>query len=259
MKLALGVEYVGTNYYGWQKQKNLPSIQEEIEKAIFHITNEKVDIICAGRTDAGVHAIGQVIHFETNTNLPNKAWIMGINSNLPNNISIKWIKKVPDSFHARYSAYARRYQYIIYNNKIRSSLYYNRVNHVYYLLDESSMKRAASYLIGEHNFISIKQSSCQSVSSWRKIYNLSINRYGDYLIIDIKANSFLYHMVRNIVGVLLDIGSGKKSIDWIKNIINVNKKINLIKTASANGLYLVLVYYPHKFLIPRHFNVKYFF
>ncbi|MCV2528414.1 MAG: tRNA pseudouridine(38-40) synthase TruA [Candidatus Lightella neohaematopini] len=259
MKLAFGVEYDGTKYYGWQKQKNLPSIQEEIEKAIFSITNEKIDIFCAGRTDAGVHAIGQVIHFTTNTNLPDRAWIMGMNTNLPNDISIKWIKRVPDSFHARYSAYARRYQYIIYNNKIRSSLYCNKVNHIYYLLNEYSMKKAASYLIGKHNFISIKQSDCQSKSSWRKIYNLSINRYGHYLIIDIKANSFLYHMVRNIVGILLDIGSGKKSISWIKNIISVNKKNNFIKTASANGLYLILVYYPRKFLIPRYFNVKYFF
>jgi len=250
MKIALGLEYNGNNYYGWQSQIHLPTIQSCLEHAISIVANENINVFCAGRTDTKVHATGQVVHFETKKYIKNINWIMGINSNLPKDISVHWISNVKDNFHARFSAVARNYRYIIYNDKIRSSILYNGIKH-YYInkLNSKLMERAGKYIIGEHDFTSFRSINCQSYTPWRNIHYIYVKRIGKYIIFDIKANSFLYHMVRNIIGILIEIGSGKKPEIWIKKILYLrnNKFSNYI--VSADGLYLTKIFYPKYFFI----------
>lgn len=209
-RFALGVEYDGSFYHGWQSQKTVPTIQEEVEKALSIIANHKIDVICAGRTDAGVHSIGQVIHFSTTTIRKKSSWILGTNSYLSKYISIIWIKEVSEHFHARYSAITRSYRYIIYNYPFRSAIFQDKSNHVYKILNIDKMNFEAQFLLGEHDFTSFRGLNCQSHSPFRKIIKLNIWRHEAWVIIDIVANSFLYHMVRNIVGTLIEIGLSKK-------------------------------------------------
>lgn len=216
-KIVLGVEYDGTFYHGWQRQKNVPSIQEEIEKALSIIANHKIEVISAGRTDAGVHSIGQVIHFNTTAVRKITSWTTGVNSYLSKYISILWAKEISEEFHSRYSAITRSYRYIIYNHNFRSAIFQNRVNHVYRKLDVNKMNFEAQFLLGEHDFTSFRAFNCQSNSPWRKIIKLNVQRIHDWIIIDITANSFLYHMVRNIVGSLIEIGYLKKKIFGCKS------------------------------------------
>ncbi|QJC32353.1 tRNA pseudouridine(38-40) synthase TruA [Enterobacteriaceae endosymbiont of Donacia dentata] len=254
-KFALGVEYNGKNYYGWQKQKTYyrKTIQECVENAISKIANHNVKIICAGRTDIGVHSLGQVIHFETNSFRKKKSWILGINSLLPKDIVINWLISVKKEFHARFSALSRRYFYIIYNNSYRSAILNGLVTSYKYNLNIMKMKNAIKYLLGEHDFTSFKSSNKQNISSFRKIINCNIQKYGNYILIDIKANAFLYHMVRNIVGNLLEIGLGKKEENWISELIKTKDITKAAATVKPDGLFLVEVEYPKHFCIP-YFN-----
>jgi len=247
MKIALGIEYNGKNYHGWQNQKEVISIQEMLEKAISYIANQKIKVICAGRTDTGVHSSGQIIHFQTTSNRTEKAWTIGVNSKLPNDISVSWIKKVPDNFHARYSAIYRQYQYIINNSILRSALLHDYSYHFFKPLDEKKMHYSGQYLIGEYDFTSFRSTYCQSKNPYRKILNLTVSRFENLIIINIKANSFLQHMVRNIVGSLIEVGMNKKPENWIKKIlIKKNRKFAGI-TAKSSGLNLIYVHYPVKF------------
>ncbi|WMY97372.1 MAG: tRNA pseudouridine(38-40) synthase TruA [Arsenophonus sp.] len=249
-KIALGIEYDGSNYYGWQRQKKLKTIQSTIESAIHQITNEHIQVYCAGRTDKGVHAIRQVVHFETKKIYKQSTWINGINSFLPNDIVICWQKTVDSSFHARFSAISRKYRYIILNHQCRPAILSNYVTHYKFKLDFKKMHTAAQFLIGEHDFTPFRSNSCQSKTPFRNVKEINIYRHGYYIIIDIIANSFLYHMVRNIVGTLIQIGSGKKDIYWIKKILSLKNKFFSIETAKAKGLYLVSINYPIEYKIP---------
>ena len=251
MKIALGIEYQGTNYYGWQRQENVRSIQEQLENALSIIANEKIEIFCAGRTDSGVSGTGQVVHFETSAVRPDKAWTFGTNANLPDDIAVTWAKKVDDEFHARFSAMARRYRYILYCNKLRSAILHGGITHCYLDLDAEKMHQAGQYLLGEHDFSSFRAAQCQSNTPWRNVHHLSVTRIGQYIIVDIQANAFVHHMVRNIVGSLIEVGADKESIEWMKWLLEQKNRQLAAPTAKPDGLYLVDVIYPEKFGLPK--------
>jgi len=256
MKIALGIEYNGNKYHGWQKQNKVNSIQEELEKAIGIIANHTVNIICGGRTDKGVHSIGQVVHFCTSSKRTEYSWIIGINTYLPKDISVQWIRFVPNCFHARYSAISRFYRYIIYNYPYRSAILHgNTTNFFKGKLDEIKMKLAGYLLIGEHDFSSFRSIGCQSKTPIRTISYFNVFRKQNFIIIDVQANSFLYRMVRNIVGCLIEIGSSKKNIEWISCLLKLKnrKSGETMITASASGLYLQSIKYPDRFYIPNVF------
>ncbi|CAL4320198.1 tRNA pseudouridine synthase A [Buchnera aphidicola (Chaitophorus sp. 3695)] len=257
--LAFGIEYDGSNYYGWESQIRIYSIKNILEYAISKIANHKVKIFCAGRTDSGVHAYNQVISFKTISKRKKKSWIQGVNSFLPKDISVIWVQHVLNDFHARYSAISRSYRYIIYNHTIRSSILQNRVNNIFFDLDVKKMYQSSQILIGEHDFSSFRASRCQSYSSFRKIIYINVYRIRKYfIVIDITANSFLYRMVRNIVGSLVEIGRGRKSKSWLLYVLNIKNRNISGPTVLAKGLYLLSVSYPMRFNISNQ-NINYFF
>lgn len=243
MRIALGIEYDGTNYYGWQRQLNVASIAEEVEAALSKIAASPITVICAGRTDAGVHACGQVVHFDTVAMRPDSAWILGTNSYLPDDIRVLWARQVSPDFHARYSATSRQYRYIIYNHKVASALLRHRAMWWSRALNEKLMQEAAQNLIGEHDFSSFRGSGCQAKTAKRCVMSLDVVRSGAMINIDIKANAFLMHMVRNIVGVLLKVGVGEKSPAWVKDVLLARDRKLAAIAAPACGLYLTKVEY----------------
>ncbi|XBC42461.1 MAG: tRNA pseudouridine(38-40) synthase TruA [Buchnera aphidicola (Meitanaphis elongallis)] len=251
VKIALGIEYQGSNYHGWQYQKSALNVQEKLESALSTIADHRINVFCAGRTDSGVHSTGQVVHFYTSSVRSRSSWIFGVNRYLPRDISVLWKKEVPEFFHARHSALSRRYRYIIYNYKYRSSIFSKGLYNFYKKLDISKMNRAAQYLIGEHDFTSFRAINCQSVSSIRKIISLKVFSIHRLVIIDITANAFLYHMVRNIVGCLMEIGVSKRSEHWIKELLLSKDRRLASPTAKPEGLYLVKVTYPNIFNLPN--------
>jgi len=251
MKYAVCVEYDGIPYCGWQKLSHAPSVQEEVEKALSKVANHGVDVICAGRTDSGVHGIGQVIHFESESLRNDKAWLLGGNTNLPSNIGFRWIRAVEPDFHARFSALDRHYRYVVLNRKMRPSLLHNHVTWHHPPLDELQMQRAADVLIGEHDFSSFRASACQARHAIREIKSITVSRKGDYIYIDICANAFLHHMVRNIVGSLFEVGSEIKPVEWFSELLAVKDRTQAGITAPANGLYFVSVSYPEKYKLPE--------
>ncbi|MDT9587288.1 MAG: tRNA pseudouridine(38-40) synthase TruA [Candidatus Arsenophonus melophagi] len=250
-KIALGIEYDGSHYYGWQRQYEVKSIQACLELALSKVANEPTKVYCAGRTDAGVHATNQVIHFETSVTRKNSEWTMGVNSHLPIDIAIRWSKVVESDFHARFSATARRYRYLIFNNRYRPAILSKGITHYHAPLDTHRMHIAAQALLGEQDFTSFRAIQCQSQSTWRNIKHARVNRYGDYIVIDIKANAFAHHMVRNIVGSLLAIGRGDQDIKWIAQLLALKDRTKAAPTARPEGLYLVAVDYPLKYKLPH--------
>lgn len=251
VKVALGIEYDGSKYYGWQRQNEVRSVQEKLEKALSQVANEPINVFCAGRTDAGVHATGQVVHFETSAVRKDAAWTLGVNANLPGDIAVRWVKDVPADFHARFSATARRYRYIIFNNRLRPAVLQQGVTHFHQPLDEKRMHRAAQSLIGENDFTSFRAVQCQSRTPWRNVMHIDVVRYGEYVVIDIKANAFVHHMVRNITGSLMEVGCGNQPESWIAQLLAAKDRTLAAATAKAEGLYLVAVDYPTRFDLPR--------
>ncbi len=254
MRIAFGISYQGSAYHGWQTQTGLPSIQGCLEQAIAKLACHPVSLICAGRTDKGVHALGQVVHFDSSADRSQAAWLLGCNSYLPTDIRIDWVQSVPIEFHARFSATARRYRYIIYNQPLRNALWNKHSTHCYYPLDELRMQSAANDLMGEHDFSSFRAASCQAKNAIRHVQHLEVMRHRDYVMIDIQANAFLHHMVRNIAAVLMRIGAGKKPLNWAKEVLLAKDRRIADATASPNGLYLVEVFYPEKFVIAKPKN-----
>lgn len=246
MRICLTIEYNGSNYHGWQKQANRPdliTVQGCVEEALSKVAASEIKVVCAGRTDVGVHAQNQVVHFDTEIERPLDAWLLGGNSNLPKDISIKTVKEVDDTFHARFSATARRYRYIIYNHKTRPAILNKLATWHRKPLDIKKMHKASQHLLGEHDFSSFRGCDCQSKTPMRNVHSLKVSARGKLVIIDIKANAFLLHMVRNIVGVLMDIGEGKKSPDWTKEVLQACDRRVASVTAPSDGLYLTQVYY----------------
>ncbi|AIU74911.1 tRNA pseudouridine synthase A [Hafnia alvei FB1] len=250
-KIALGIEYDGSQYAGWQRQLDAPSVQECLEKALSKVACEPITVSCAGRTDAGVHATGQVVHFETHVARKDAAWTMGVNTHMPKDIAVRWVKSVSEDFHARFSATARRYRYVIYNHRYRQAVLQSGLTHFYHHLDAERMERAGQALLGENDFTSFRASQCQSRTPWRNVSHLKVTRLGDYVIVDIKANAFVHHMVRNIVGSLMEIGCGNQPESWVAELLAAKDRKLAAATAKAAGLYLVSVDYPEHFGLPK--------
>ncbi len=250
-RIALGVEYVGSRYHGFQTQQTgIETIQLHLESALGKVANLGVTVICAGRTDTGVHAIEQVVHFETTAVRPEKAWVLGANALLPGDISVKWAKQVTVDFHARFSATARHYSYVIHNKKIRSALLTGCTTPEHRPLNENLMAEAGQYLLGENDFSSFRAAGCQSNTAMRNVSSLEVSREGDLVFIDICANAFLHHMVRNIAGLLLDVGAGAKKPVDVQHVLLARDRSKASITAPPQGLYLSRIEYPADFNLP---------
>lgn len=250
MKVALGIEYAGERYCGWQKQNHSPSVQEPLEASLSMIADEPISVFCAGRTDTGVHATGQVVHFEISNSRPATAWLRGANNKLPEDISVTWAKVVKDDFHARFSAKSRSYRYIIQNSESPAAALARKVTWFRRDLDESLMDKAAQYLQGTHDFSSFRASSCQANTATRTVDKVSVSRVNKLIFIDITANAFLHHMVRNIVGSLLKVGDKSEQPSFIRDILELQDRTKAPDTAKPDGLYLAEVGYPLDFEIP---------
>lgn len=251
-RVALAVEYCGAKYYGFQKQTaTTNTIQYHLEKALSKVSGETVTLICAGRTDSGVHASEQIIHFDTLAKRPVHAWVKGANAHLPNDIRILWAKDVDYSFHSRFAAMSRTYRYVIYANDVRPGILHERVSWVAQSLNIDNMKMATKRLIGQHDFTSFRGVRCQAKSAVREIYDLKIYESGPFIVMEVVANAFLLHMVRNIAGAMIDIGKGRQSPLWLDEALAAKDRTKVGMTASPFGLYFVKVSYDEKYQLPK--------
>lgn len=250
-RVAIGVEYDGTSYNGWQMQPHAPSIQASLNDALSQVANETVACIGAGRTDTGVHASGQVAHFDTRAERTPRSWLLGLNSNLPPNISVQWAIAVPEEFHARYSATSRVYRYRILNRQARSALEHNRAWWVRQPLNVAAMRTAAEYFIGKHDFSAFRAAACQSKSPVRTLTRLEVRSEDAILSFEIEANAFLHHMVRNMLGTLVRIGRGEAEPVWVRDLLAARDRKLSGMTAPAAGLTLTAVRYPSVFGLPE--------
>ncbi len=252
-RVAMAVSYDGSAFHGWQSQRKpqVATVQEALEASLSTIADDPVVVQCAGRTDAGVHASHQIVHFDSPSDRGEKAWVSGGNTNLPPNIAIHWAKPVPEDFNARFSATARRYRYVILNTPARSALLAGGVTWENRPLDEQAMHKAGQALLGELDFTSYRAVACQSKTPMRNVHFVEVSRRGDMVIIDIQANAFLHHMVRNIAGVLLAIGVGIKPVEWAEQVLLAKDRKVAAATAPPFGLYLVGVTYPEHFQLPQ--------
>ena len=250
MRVALGIEYDGTSYNGWQRQRTGLGVQQRLEEALSIVANEHVEVVCAGRTDTGVHASGQVVHFDTDSERSERGWLLGANSNLPADVCVTWVKPVDEAFHARFSATSRSYRYRILNRLERSALHRHRAWWVYEPLDEKPMQAAAQRLLGQHDFSAFRAAACQANTSVREVTYIAVTRSGDWLTIDVTANAFLMNMVRNIVGTLAAIGQDEEAVEWISDVLEGRDRKAGGITAPPHGLTLVGVGYPESFRIP---------
>ena len=259
MRVALIIEYDGSQYHGWQAQTGLRTVQDTVEQALSQVACHDISVVCAGRTDTGVHATNQVLHFDSDKERGIRAWIYGVNSFLPKDVCVRLGKEMPDNFHARYSATARRYRYVIYNSPIRPALLRYHATWQYKQLDHRLMHEAAQCLIGEHDFTSFRSMECQSKTPMRCVTHIQVKRKNDCIIIDISANAFLHHMVRNIVGVLMAVGSGRKPVSFAHDVLQALDRKLGAETAPPYGLYLVGVTYPPEFGIIESISEPLFF
>lgn len=251
IRIALGIEYAGESLHGFQKQHHVPTVQFHLEKALSEIANEPIFLHCAGRTDTGVHATGQVIHFDTKAKRHAEAFLWGANAKLPPFIRVRWARQVDFHFHARFSAVSRAYRYIIYNHPVHSALLNKRVTWHYYPLDISKMNLAANYLLGEQDFSAFRSSECGAKSPMRCVQSVHLIRSGSWIYMDIQANAFLHHMVRNIMGALIKIGSTEISVDWMQVVLASKDRKCAAATAPSDGLYLTRVEYPSPYEFPK--------
>lgn len=250
MRLAVGVEYDGSAFYGWQRQRQSPTVQACVEEALARVADHPVTVHCAGRTDTGVHAVCQVIHFDTDAERDERAWVLGTNSRLHPGASLLWVRPVANDFHARFSALSRRYSYRILNRWVRPAIERGRVGWVRKPLAAEPMDEAAQLLLGEHDFSSFRAAGCQSKSPVRRVESIQVVRNGHHVHVDIEANAFVYHMVRNIVGALIAIGLGQRDRDWLGEILSARDRRRAAVTAEASGLYFMDVRYPPRFDLP---------
>jgi len=250
MRVALGIEYDGTSYNGWQRQKSGIGVQARLEEALSRVANETIEVTCAGRTDTGVHASGQVVHFDTSADRSERSWLLGANSNLPPDINLTWVKFVDDEFHARYTALSRSYRYRMLNRLQRSALHRNRAWWVYQPLDAGRMHEAAQRLLGEHDFSAFRAAGCQSSTAIRAITAISVRRDGNWVTLEVTANAFLQHMVRNITGTLASVGQGEQPVAWVSKVLASRDRSAGGIAAPPHGLTLVAVEYPAALGIP---------
>ncbi|NKC14997.1 MAG: tRNA pseudouridine(38-40) synthase TruA [Gammaproteobacteria bacterium] len=250
MRIALGVEYRGSAYHGWERQRQAPTVQAELERALSKVANHRVSSTCAGRTDARVHGLGQVIHFDTDAKRRLHAWVLGTNSSLPDDVAVVWAHQVPDCFHARFSALSRCYRYLILNRRSPPAALAGQVTWTHRQLDAWRMHEAAQRLVGEHDFSAYRASGCQARTAVRRILSCSVERRGQFVVMEIEANAFLQHMVRNIAGVLMAIGTGEQGIGWAQEVLDSRTRTAGGITAPPDGLYFLKVRYPDAFALP---------
>ncbi|MEE8495020.1 MAG: tRNA pseudouridine(38-40) synthase TruA [Xanthomonadales bacterium] len=250
MRYALGLEYDGCAFLGWQIQRQQPTVQACVEKALARVANHPARVTCCGRTDTGVHALGQVAHFDSDADRSERSWILGLNSHLPAAASALWIRQVDEGFHARFSAFSRSYRYVILNRWIRPALDANRKSWCRTPLDADKMQDAAQLLLGEHNFTSFRASACQATHAVREIQQISVQREGDTISLEVTANGFLHHMVRNIAGSLIRVGLGEASPEWVGEVLARQDRTLAAPTAAPEGLYFVSARYPEQYDFP---------
>lgn len=251
MRIAAGVEYDGSDFHGWQIQREVHSVQDCVQRALSRVADHPILVSCAGRTDTGVHATGQVIHFDSGAPRSMRAWVMGGNINLPPAVCLLWAKPVVDEFHARFSARARSYRYTILNRPSRPALGHAQLTWECRPLEVGLMKAGAKYLVGEHDFNAYRALGCQAKSPVRTLHWLDVERRGDIITLDLCANGFLHHMVRNIAGVLMAVGRGERSPDWVKEVLDGRDRTRGGVTAHPNGLCFLGVDYPEEFDLPK--------
>ncbi len=246
------VEYNGSTYRGFQQQKHdSQTVQETLHNALSQVAAEPVSLVCAGRTDAGVHATSQVIHFDTNAIRPNKAWVKGCNTAMPRDVRVRWAGEMPSQFHARFSATARSYRYLISDQAVSPGLLRDQITWSKFPLNVDAMQEGAQQLLGEHDFSSFRAAQCQAQNPIRTIQSIQFYRlYGGLIVMEIRANAFLHHMVRNIVGVLMAVGSGQKPAAWVTDVLQSCDRSAASVTAPAAGLYFVAAHYPDEFQLP---------
>ncbi len=250
-RIALGIEYNGSLFNGYQlQQAGTRTIQGELERAISKVANESIRVTCAGRTDTGVHATGQVVHFDTSAERLLKAWVQGVNTGLPRDVCVHWAHQVSEDFSARFSALSRRYRYVLFTRQVRSAILGNNVSWCFDELDADKMHRAAQLLLGENDFSAFRAAQCQAKHANRFMKSIQLQRQGPYIIMDIHANAFLHHMVRNIMGSLMVVGRGEQPVEWVAEVLRSKDRRQAGMTAPAAGLYLVNVEYPQKFGLP---------
>ena len=252
MRLALGVSYNGQAYLGWQSQPNGQTIQDQLEKALSEFCAEPVSTLCAGRTDAGVHGLMQVVHLDTPVQRDEFSWVRGTNSFLPRDIAVQWARGVPDTFHARASAVSRRYAYVLLESPVRPSLESGRVGWVFRPLDAQALRRGADHLLGEHDFTSFRASACQALSPVKTLHRIDISRRGAYWRFDFEGNAFLHHMIRNIMGCLVLIGQGLQPPDWMVDVLAARDRDAAAPTFAPDGLYFVGPRYAPDWGLPEH-------
>lgn len=250
MRIALGVEYHGSNFNGWQAQPGQRTVQGCLTEAVSSVANHELEIHAAGRTDTGVHALNQVVHFDSDAERSERGWLLGINTNLPEDININWIRIVDERFHARFSAIQRSYRYLILNRLSRSAIHYQRMWWTHKPIEIEPMQAAASALIGHHDFSAFRAVECQAKSPMKTLDSITVSRHQDCIAIDVTARSFLHHMVRNLVGVLVPIGEGKKPVHWAADVLQSCDRNQAGITAPPEGLYLTDVHYPQHYLLP---------
>jgi tRNA pseudouridine38-40 synthase len=250
-RLAFGIEYDGSGFKGWQRQLHGErTVQAVVEEALAKVADHAVGVTCAGRTDAGVHATGQVIHFDTEAKRDLRGWLLGTNSNLPPDVSAIWVREMPEEFHARFKATARQYRYVIVNRETRPALGRSELTWVHRPLDTAPMQAAASHLTGKHDFSAFRSVDCQAKQPVRDLKRLDVRREGERIVIDAVADGFLHHMVRNIAGVLIEIGQGKREPAWARQVLEGRDRNLGGVTAPSYGLTLVAVEYPAGFAVP---------
>ena len=250
MRIALGVSYNGGAYQGWQSQRSGLTVQDKLETALGKFTAQRVSTLCAGRTDSGVHGLMQVVHFDTELDRDTHAWVRGTNANLPRDIAVQWAVKTTREFHCRASATSRRYAYVLLQSPIRPSIDYGRVGWTFGELDVSAMRQAADILVGEHDFTSFRASQCQALSPVKNLMQIAIHQRGAYWRIEFEANAFLHHMIRNIMGCLVQIGTGKRPPEWMAEVLAARDRKVAAPTFSPNGLYFLGPRYDAKWGIP---------
>lgn len=251
MRLAMGIEYDGSAFRGWQVQGEVRTVQGCLEEAIERVADHPVTVYCAGRTDAGVHALEQVIHFDTAARRRERSWVLGTNVNLPRDVRVRWAQPVDPGFHARFSATARHYRYLILTRDTGSALLRDRVAWFHYALDQGRMREAASALVGEHDFTSFRAAACQARHAVRRVHYLEVDGDAGLCEIRIGANGFLHHMVRNIAGVLMAIGRGDRPVSWAAEVLTARDRTSGGVTAPPEGLYFVRADYPPRFVLPQ--------
>ena len=251
MRIALGVEYDGRPYCGWQSQADGRTVQDTLQHALSQIAGEPISVIAAGRTDTGVHALEQVVHFDTQIERPLTAWVRGVNAVLPDSIAVRWAHPVPDEFHARFSAHGRSYRYLLINRPTRPAIHAGKVGWFHAPLDLAAMQAAAQCLLGEHDFSAFRASECQAKSPVKHLRQLDIRREGEMLIFDLGADAFLHHMVRNIVGCLVYVGKGKYPPGWLAEVLIGRERRRAAPTFAPDGLYLRRIQYDEKWGLPQ--------